>query len=77
MNNFVYPIYKSSTVNACRNTFGQFAKDLLEKKGDFDFCLREKNWQIHSRTYHRRKNTQCPSYDCHLPASRPAQNDCN
>lgn len=41
MNNFAYPIYKSSTVNAYRNTFGQFAIDSLEKKGNFDFCLRE------------------------------------
>ena len=41
MNNFVFPIYKSNTVNAYRNTFGQFDKDSLEKKGDFDFCLRE------------------------------------
>lgn len=36
-----FPIYKSNTVNAYRNTFGQFDKDSLEKKGDFDFCLRE------------------------------------
>ena len=41
MNNFVFPIYKSNTVNAYRNTFGQFDKDSLEKKGNFDFCLRE------------------------------------
>lgn len=41
MNNFVFPIYKSSTVNAYRNTFGQFDKGSLQKEGKFDFCLRE------------------------------------
>ena len=72
MNNFVFPIYKSNTVNAYRNTFGQFDKDSLEKKGNFDFCLREEK----SGKFVLER-TKCPSHDCHLPAPRPAQNDCN
>ena len=41
MNNFVFPIYKSSTINAYRNTFGQFDKDSLQKEGKFDLFIRE------------------------------------